>query len=99
MVRRLFRHLSPGEIVTLARDADVLLAEASYVDDDMPENLETGLSTARQASRDAAAANVGRLVLTHLIPGTDPDRAVEAARACYSDEISVATNGLAVDVT
>jgi ribonuclease BN (tRNA processing enzyme) len=88
-----------AEIVTLARDTDVLLAEASYVDDEMPQDLETTLSTARRAGQDAAAANVGRLVLTHLIPGTEPQDAVEAARASYAKEISVATDGLGVDIT
>ena len=86
------------EIVTLARDADVLLAEASYVDEDMPKDLESGLSTARQAGQHAGAANVGRLVLTHLIPGTESEAAVEAACASYANEISVATDGLVVDV-
>lgn len=87
------------EIVTLARDADLLLAEASYVDDDdMPDDLQTVLSTARQAGQHAAEANAGRLVLTHLIPGTDPDGAVYAARTGYPGDVSVATGGLAVDV-
>jgi ribonuclease BN (tRNA processing enzyme) len=87
------------EIVTLARDADLLLAEASYVDDDdMPSDLRADLSTARQAGQHAAEANVGRLVLTHFIPGTDPDAAANAARASYPGEVSLATSGLMVEV-
>lgn len=87
------------EIVTLARDADLLLAEASYADDDdMPHDLRTVLSTARQAGQHAEAANAGRLVLTHLIPGTDPDSATNAARASYPGDVSIATDGLTIDV-
>ncbi|HEX5996347.1 MAG TPA: MBL fold metallo-hydrolase [Jiangellales bacterium] len=87
------------EIATLARDADLLLAEASYVDDDdMPDDLRTVLSTARQAGRHAAEANARRLVLTHIIPGTDPDAAAAAARASYPGDLSVATDGLVVDL-
>jgi ribonuclease BN (tRNA processing enzyme) len=87
------------EIAALARNADLLLAEASYVDDDdMPHDLRTVLSTARQAGQHAADANAGRLVLTHLIPGTDPEAATNAARASYPGDVSVANGGLAVDV-
>ena len=63
-------------LVELARDADVLLAEASYVDTVPADNLRT-LSSARDAGRQAAAAGVGTLVLTHLLPGTDRRRARE----------------------
>ena len=87
------------EIAALARDADLLLAEASYVDEsDLPDDLRTVLSTARQAGQHAAEANAGRLVLTHLIPGSDPRAATEAARASYGDQVGVATGGLEVDL-
>ena len=86
------------EIVELARDADALLAEASYVDDDMPDDLASTLSTARQAGEHAARASVGRLLLTHLIPGTDPGAAVEVAREAYSGDVSVASHGLIMDL-
>jgi ribonuclease BN (tRNA processing enzyme) len=86
------------EIVTLARDADLLLAEASYVDEEMPDDLRPVLSTAREAGQYAAAAAVGRLLLTHLIPGTDADRAVDAARANYPGHTSVVSEGLTIQV-
>ena len=57
-------------LVDLARDADVVLAEASYIDE-VPEDSRATLSSARDAGRHAAAAGVGTLVLTHLLPGTD----------------------------
>ena len=36
-------------------------------------------------------AGAGRLVLTHLMPGTDPGAAVTAAAASYGGDITVAT--------
>ena len=42
-------------------------------------------------------AGAGRLVLTHLWPGTDPDEAVRAAAASYPGEIAVASPGLVTD--
>ncbi len=61
----------PG-LVQLARGADVLLAEASFVEsDDNPDDLHL---TGRQAAEHATAAGVGRLLLTHVPPWTDPDR-------------------------
>jgi ribonuclease BN (tRNA processing enzyme) len=42
----------------------------------------------------AATAGAGRLVLTHLMPGTDPDAAVRAAAAGYTGSITVAVPGL-----
>jgi ribonuclease BN (tRNA processing enzyme) len=87
------------EIAKLARDADLFLAEASYVDDEMPKQLRSVLSTARQAGRDATAAAVGQLLLTHLMPSTDPARAAEEARQAYLGRIDVAERDLAVSLT
>lgn len=55
------------ELVRLARGADVLLAEATYPDR-VPAGHEGNLSTAADAGRQARAANVRRLVLTHAWP-------------------------------
>jgi ribonuclease BN (tRNA processing enzyme) len=81
------------DIVDLARDADVFLAEASYIDD-VPEDGRRHLSSARQAGQYAAEAGVGRLVLTHLFPGTDPDSAREAAQESYAGPIETATGSV-----
>jgi ribonuclease BN (tRNA processing enzyme) len=40
------------------------------------------------------AAGVGQLVLTHLMPGADPDDAVLAAAEGYAGPIAVASPGL-----
>jgi len=80
-------------LAELARGAGVFLAEATR-----PWQVEDGsaryLSSARQAGAVAREAGAGRLVLTHLWPGTDPDEAVRAAAASYLGEITVASPGL-----
>ncbi len=76
-----------AEMAELARDADLLLAEASYVDE-VPGDSRGRLSTARDAGRLAHAAGVGKLMLTHLMHGQDPDAARRAAAAEYAGEIA-----------
>ena len=58
------------------------LCDATFVDGG-PDRSETGHMTARQAGESARRAGVGRLVLTHLEPGADP----EAYRAEGSEAI------------
>jgi ribonuclease BN (tRNA processing enzyme) len=85
------------EVVSLARGADLLLAEASYVDM-VPEDSRQYLTSARQAGRQATEAGVERLLLTHLFPDTDEAAARSAAAAGYSGEIDIATSGLVVEL-
>jgi ribonuclease BN (tRNA processing enzyme) len=86
-----------AEIAELARDADLLVAEASYVDE-VPEDSRRHLSSARHCGQQAAQASAGHLMLTHLLPGTDHQAARVAAGAGYDGQISVAAAGLAVDL-
>lgn len=86
----------PG-LVDLARDADVLLAEATYIDE-VPQDSIGSLSSARDAGRQAAEAGVAGLVLTHLPPGTDRAAAQRAAGDRFAGPIKVARPGLAVTV-
>lgn len=83
-------------LVQLAEDADVLLAEATYVDD--ASESAGMLSSARDAARQAAQAKTAHLVLTHLWPGTDPAEAVRAAREHYAGPIDVARPGPAIEI-
>jgi ribonuclease BN (tRNA processing enzyme) len=85
------------QVAELARDADLLLAEATYVDH-VPENSRPYLSSARQAGRQAVAAGARHLLLTHLWPGTDPSAALTAAGAEYDGDIGVATADLVLDL-
>jgi ribonuclease BN (tRNA processing enzyme) len=86
----------PGpEVVALARDADLLIAESTFVDR-VPRRDAPYLTSARQAGDQAAQAGVESLLLTHLWPGTDPDAVREAAGRGFGGEIDVARTGLRV---
>lgn len=85
-------------VADLARDADLLIAEASYAAEPPPD--DAGLLTdAGQAGRQAESAGAARLMLTHLLPGTDPAAARRAAARTYPGEITLATTGVTVDLT
>ncbi len=89
---------SVPQIAELARDADLLLAEATYLDE-VPEDSVRYLSSARAAGSWAAQADVGRLCLTHLWPGSDHDTAAALAREAYAGDVSVATAGMAIELS
>ena len=78
------------ELTDLARDAHIFLAEASYPRE-VPADSARHLSSAAQAGQTAARAGAQSLMLTHLMQGTDPDQAIEAAAASFRGQISVAT--------
>jgi ribonuclease BN (tRNA processing enzyme) len=84
-------------LVELARGADVLLAEASFVDA-VPADERPTLSSARDAGRQAAEAGVGTLLLTHLLPGTDRRRSAAAARSEFHGPVRVARPGLRLSI-
>jgi ribonuclease BN (tRNA processing enzyme) len=86
-----------SDIVDLARDADLFIAEATYPEEVPPASARF-LSSARQAGGYAARAGARRLLLTHLWPGSDPDAAVRAARESYPGPIDVARPGLMIDL-
>jgi ribonuclease BN (tRNA processing enzyme) len=85
------------DIVELARDADLLIAEATYADR-MPDDSRGYLSTAKDAGQQAAAAAARRLLLTHLSPGSDPAAALAVAADAYPGEVAVATSDLVLDL-
>ncbi|MEU7834567.1 MULTISPECIES: MBL fold metallo-hydrolase [unclassified Nonomuraea] len=85
------------ELAELARDADVLLAEATYPEQ-VPDEDAPYLSSALDAGRTAARAGVARLVLTHLWPDSPPEPALAAAARTYDGELAVATGGLTLDL-
>jgi ribonuclease BN (tRNA processing enzyme) len=84
-------------LVTLARGADVLLCEASFLDG---PGLPGGLHlTGRQAGEHAARAGAGQLVLTHLVSWNDRDRSRAEAAAAFSGPLSLAVSGQVVPVS
>jgi ribonuclease BN (tRNA processing enzyme) len=87
---------SPG-VAELADGADLFIADATYVDEAL-EHLRRFLLTAQLAGREAERAGVGRLLLTHLLPGTDLGDAVSAAAAAYSGVIKVARADVVIDL-
>jgi ribonuclease BN (tRNA processing enzyme) len=74
----------PSErVVDLARGADVLLAEAAHPPgQDLPAGLHL---TGREAGEHAAAAGVGRLLLTHIPAWVDEIGQLFAASAVFSE--------------
>ncbi len=81
----------------LAAQASVLLTEATFVED-VPSHSRGSLASAGLAAEHADRAGVGRLVLTHLWPGTEPRAAARSARRRYAGPLDVARPGLTVDV-
>jgi ribonuclease BN (tRNA processing enzyme) len=82
----------PGE---LGRDVDLLLCEASLRPAD--EGTFQHLS-ARQAGALARSMGAGRLMLTHLVPGIDPEEQRAAAEAAYGRPVALATTGATLAV-
>jgi ribonuclease BN (tRNA processing enzyme) len=85
------------QLTELAEGADLLVAEATYTDD-VPDDERAYLSSARQAGQLAARAGAGRLLLTHLWPGTSRGAAVAAAADGYPGPVSVALPGRRLDL-
>lgn len=86
----------PGEeYVELAREADLLLAEAALQEADRP--FEWHL-TARQAGEGAARGEASRLMLTHLRPNQDPAVSIAEAADAYAGPIEVAASGATYEV-
>lgn len=78
-----------ADVVDLARDADVFIAEATFLDV-VPDGARGVLSSARDAGRQGTLAGAGRLLLTHLQPGTDPAAAIDVARGEFDGQVAVA---------
>jgi ribonuclease BN (tRNA processing enzyme) len=75
----------------VARDADLLLAEASFVTgEDNPDNLHL---TGTDGGDAAARMGARRLVITHVPPWYDPEVALAEARAVYDGPSVLARAG------
>jgi ribonuclease BN (tRNA processing enzyme) len=84
------------ELVPLARDADVFLCEAAFLDGpDLPPDLHL---SARQAAGYAARSGARQLVLTHLQPWNEPDKAFSQAAAVFDGELTLASPGKMIEL-
>ncbi|HSL12561.1 MAG TPA: MBL fold metallo-hydrolase [Actinomycetota bacterium] len=83
------------EVVELARDADVFLAEATYQDS---SNLMPFHLSARQAGEIAQKAGTRRLVLTHLTPDLDPVVSLREAAETFDGVVDLAITGMVLEV-
>ncbi|MGH3796626.1 MAG: MBL fold metallo-hydrolase [Pseudonocardiaceae bacterium] len=78
-------------LVDLASGADVLLAEASWPDRaDNPRGMHL---SGRDAGEAAAAAGVGRLLITHVPPWTDPEQLFAEAKDVFDGPIELVRAG------
>jgi ribonuclease BN (tRNA processing enzyme) len=79
------------ELVDAARDADLLLCEAAFVEGgDNPADLHL---TGAEAGRAAGKAGAARLVLTHIPPWHDPAIALGEAGRTYDGPVELAVSG------
>ncbi|MGH8826827.1 MAG: MBL fold metallo-hydrolase [Jiangellaceae bacterium] len=77
-------------LVDLASGADLLLCEAGFAESDAnPPDLHL---TGREAGEHARAADVGRLVVTHVPPWGDPVYAAETASESFGAPAELATS-------
>jgi ribonuclease BN (tRNA processing enzyme) len=84
------------DIATMAHDADVQLAGATFPEPSCPRKTPPYLSTARKVGEHAFNAGARKLVPTHLWPGTDPSAARDAARQAYAADLDIANPGMII---
>lgn len=87
-------------VARAAADADLLIHDGTFASDHRERAAETAHSTAREAAEIAAEAGARHLVLTHIssrYPG-DADAHREEAAAAFDGTVSVAHDGLEIDV-
>jgi ribonuclease BN (tRNA processing enzyme) len=80
----------------LAKEADLLLAEASFQED--RDEIRGVHLTGRRAGETAAAAGARRLVLTHIPVWTDTDVVLAEARSAYGGPVEAARQGTVHEV-
>lgn len=85
------------DLVNLARDADVLLAEATWIA--RQEGWDFVHMTAGEAGETGRRAGIRRLVLTHVWPMNDRQEVAEQASVAFGGSIDLAEKGLRVEVS
>ena len=74
--------------------------DAALVEASMPVEAEGSVQhlSGRQAGRTAAKAGVGRLLLTHIQPGVDPEQQVADARAEFAGPLEAVETNATYDI-
>jgi ribonuclease BN (tRNA processing enzyme) len=86
-----------GDWHEAARDADVMLAEASYQESNKNPEYPMHMSAA-EAGEIARKMGVKRLVLTHIPPYMDPALSVHEAEQAFDRPVTLAVPGTSFDV-
>jgi ribonuclease BN (tRNA processing enzyme) len=87
---------SSAKLTAFAKGADLLLAEAGFVDGvDNPDGVHL---TASQTGLLAKAAGARRLVVTHVMPWDDARAQCDAARTAFGGPTELAAPGRSYDV-
>jgi ribonuclease BN (tRNA processing enzyme) len=84
------------DMAPLLRPGDALLAEVSFGPGPVPKGVPHLDGAA--VGRFATAAGAGRVMLTHLLMGHDPDQTVAAARAHYEGPLEMAWPGTVLEL-
>ncbi len=86
-------------MVDAAQQADLLIHEATFGEEEKDRAKETGHSTAREAAQVALAAQARRLVLSHVSArySISAEELVKEARDVFK-ETMVAKDGLTIEV-
>ena len=85
--------------IDAARNADLLVHEATFGDEEAERAVETGHSTAREAARVAREANCARLILTHFSARYSRDaQELEAQARAEFEPVSIGKDGMEIEV-
>jgi ribonuclease BN (tRNA processing enzyme) len=87
-----------SRLIEAARGVDVLVHECGGLDASIAEVHRQGHSTAGDAGRVAAAARVGRLILTHVPDDGLADSMLAEARAAFAGPVELARDQALVEI-
>ena len=74
--------------IEASRDADLLVHEASFIEEDVQRAVETGHSTVDQAAAVAREAGVRMLALVHISARYHVGKVLEEARKAFSETVA-----------
>ena len=86
------------EVADLARGADLLVAEATYLSLAEEAGDRRGHMTAGEAGQLAAYAQAKRTLLTHIWPNRDRRLTLEQAKQAYRGEMAMAETGASYEL-